>query len=72
VIKAFVLGAVAGAAAMYFYGREIGEYLDETTREVRTRASDTLLNVAETIEGGLKQAEERVDQAKETIRSRTA
>jgi hypothetical protein len=68
-MKGFLLGAIAGAAAMYFYGREIGQYVDDSTRDVRARTADTLLNVAETIEGGIEQAGERITGAKDSMRS---
>ncbi|MGH7278967.1 MAG: hypothetical protein ACREJG_09780 [Candidatus Rokuibacteriota bacterium] len=68
-IKSFLLGAIAGAAAMYLYGQDIKQYVDESTRDVRSRAAGTLLNVAETIEGGIQQVDERIDEAKDAVRS---
>jgi hypothetical protein len=60
VIKSFLVGAIAGAAAMWFYGEQIRETVDDATSGVRTRAAeqmhnvaDTLQSVAETVDGGL-------------------
>ena len=59
-IKSFILGAIAGGAAMWFYGDQIRETVDEATSGVRTRAAeqmhnvaDTLQSVADTVDGGL-------------------
>ena len=59
-IKSFVVGAIAGAAAMWFYGEQIREAVDDATSGVRTRAvdsmqraADTLQSVAETVDQGL-------------------
>lgn len=49
-IKSFIAGAIAGAAAVWFWGDEIRNYLDEQTRDVRTRAAGPLHAVAETVE----------------------
>jgi hypothetical protein len=35
--KAFVLGAIMGAAVVWLWGREIEEYVEEKTRGVRTK-----------------------------------
>lgn len=59
-IKSFVVGAIAGAAAMWFYGEQIREAVDDATSGVRTRAvdsmhraADTLQTVADTVDQGL-------------------
>ena len=63
-IKSFLVGAIAGAAAVWFWGDEIRDYLDEQTRGVRTRAAgplhavaETVENVAATVEGAASRAE---------------
>ena len=71
-MKSFLFGAVVGAAAMYYYGRDIKRYVDETTRDVRAKAADTLVNVAETIEGGLQEAADRLDDAKRSAQRGSA
>ena len=59
-IKSFLAGAIAGAAAMWFYGDRIRESVDDATSGVRTRAAeqmhhvaDTLQSVADTVDHGL-------------------
>ena len=37
--KAFILGAITGAAVMWLWGREMQEYVEERTRGVRTKAA---------------------------------
>jgi gas vesicle protein len=37
--RAFVLGAVLGAAVVWLWGRQIGEYVQERTRGVRMKAA---------------------------------
>ena len=49
-IKSFIAGAIAGAAAVWFWGDEIRAYLDERTRDVRARAAGPLHAVADTVE----------------------
>ncbi len=48
-MKAFVLGTVAGAVAMWLWGRQIEERLGAKTRELRTAAADSIQIVEETI-----------------------
>ena len=62
-IKSFIVGAIAGAAAMWFYGDQIRESVDDATSGVRTRAAeqmhtvaDTLQSVAHTVDQGLSGA----------------
>ena len=45
--KTFVLGAIAGALIVWFWGREIQAYLAEQTRGVRTRAAEGIRAVEE-------------------------
>ncbi len=37
--KVFVLGAIIGAAVVWLWGREMGQYVEEKTRGVRTKAA---------------------------------
>ena len=62
-MKGFLIGAIAGAAAMWLYGDQIREYVDDMTSGVRERAAsklegaaDRLQSVAESVEGGLSEA----------------
>ena len=46
--KAFVLGAIMGAAVVWLWGREMEEYVAEKTRGVRTKAAEGVRAVEET------------------------
>jgi hypothetical protein len=63
VIKSFLVGAIAGGVAMWFWGDQIRDALDEATSGVRTRTAeqlqgvaDTLQSVADTVDQGLSGA----------------
>jgi hypothetical protein len=43
--KAFVLGAIMGAAAVWRWGREVEAYVEEKTRRVRAKAADGVRTV---------------------------
>lgn len=45
---AFVMGAIMGAAVVWVWGREMGEYVDERTRGVRTKAAEGVRRIEET------------------------
>jgi hypothetical protein len=60
VMKGFIIGAIAGGVAMWLYGDQIREYVDDMTSGVRERtaskledAADRLQSVAQSVEGGL-------------------
>ena len=62
-MKGFLIGAIAGGVAMWLYGDQIREYVDEMTSGVRERAAaklegaaDRLQSVAESVENGLSDA----------------
>ena len=59
-MKGFIIGAIAGGVAMWLYGEQIREYVDDMTSGVRERtaakledAADRLQSVAQSVEGGL-------------------
>lgn len=59
-IKSFLAGAIAGGAAMWIWGDQIRNAIDQATSGVRTRAAeqlhgvaDTLQSVADTVDQGL-------------------
>lgn len=56
-IGRFILGAIVGGAAVWYYGPRLREYVDDASRNVRTRAADTLQSAAETLQSA-KQAVE--------------
>jgi hypothetical protein len=45
--ETFVLGAITGGVIGWLWGREIGDYVGEKTRGVRTRAAEALRAVDE-------------------------
>jgi hypothetical protein len=45
--RAFVLGAMMGAAGVWLWGREMEEYVEEKTRGVRTKAAEGVRAVEE-------------------------
>jgi hypothetical protein len=49
-MKGFIIGALAGAVAMYIWRDEIGHYLDSRTSGLRTRAADTLKQAGDLME----------------------
>lgn len=49
-IGSFILGALVGGAAVWYYGREIRRFLDENTEPVRRRAAETLQAAADTLQ----------------------
>jgi hypothetical protein len=60
VIKSFLVGAIAGGMAMWFWGDQVREALDDATSGVRTRTAEqlhgvagTLQSVADTVDQGL-------------------
>ena len=60
---AFVLGAIMGAAVVWLWGREIGEYLEEKTRGVRTKAAHGVRAVEEKAGKVLDRTREDVSEA---------
>lgn len=70
----FILGAITGAAIVWFWRREIEDFARDKTRGVRTHAADGLQAVAEGTgkvldRGGdaLRRAEAVVQDAKEQV-----
>ena len=72
--RAFVLGAIMGAAVVWLWGREMEEYVEERTRGVRTKAAEGVRAVEETAgkvldRGGdaLRRADEFLQDTKEHV-----
>jgi hypothetical protein len=66
VIKSFLTGVIAGGAAVWFFGDQMREYVDEVTSDLRGQAAaglegaaERLQSVAETVEEGLSKAAQR-------------
>ena len=49
-MKAFVLGAIAGGAAVWLWREDIESFLEQQTRGIRTRAADSIESVEKTAE----------------------
>ena len=59
-IKSFLAGVIVGGAAMWIWGDQLRNTIDDATSGVRTRAAeqlhgvaDTLQSVADTVDQGL-------------------
>jgi hypothetical protein len=72
--RAFVLGAIMGAAVVWLWGREMEAYVGDKTRGVRTRAAEAVRAVEETAgkvldRGGdvLHRADEFLQDTKEQV-----
>jgi hypothetical protein len=66
VIKSFLTGVIAGGAAVWLFGDQIREYVDDVTSDLRGQAAaslegaaERLQSVAETVEDGLSKATPR-------------
>ena len=56
----FMIGALAGALAMWYWGDDIRDYVDSKTRGVRDRTVETLQTVEERAGDVLDRAKEQV------------
>lgn len=56
----FLMGAVAGALAMWYWGEDLREYIDTRTRNVRDKAVEKLQAVENTAGDVLDRAKEQV------------
>ena len=56
----FMMGALAGALAMWYWGEEIRAYIDSRTRDVRDKAVEKLQTVEERAGDVLDRAKEHV------------
>ena len=71
---AFVVGAIMGAVAVWLWGRDMEEYVEKTTRGVRTKAAEGVRAVEVTAgkvldRGGdaLRRADELLQDTKEQV-----
>ena len=65
-IKSFLTGIIAGGAAVWLFGDQIRDYVDDVTSDLRGQAAaglegaaERLQSVAETVEDGLKGVQHR-------------
>jgi hypothetical protein len=70
-----MVGAIAGAAVVYFYGERIKQYADDVTSDLRERTAETiggaaerLQTVAQTVEEGLTGAVDEAQKAQRAAR----
>jgi hypothetical protein len=70
--RAFVLGAIMGAAAVWLWGREMEAYVAERTRGVRTKAAEGVRAVEETAEKVLDRGEHALRRADEFLQDTRA
>lgn len=56
----FIMGALAGALAMWYWGEDVGDYLDSKTRDVRDKAVEKLQTVEEKAGDVLDRTKEHV------------
>jgi hypothetical protein len=70
--KAFVLGAIVGAAAVWLWGREMEAYVEERTRGARTKAAEGVRAVEETAGKVLDRGEHALRRADEFLQDTRA
>jgi hypothetical protein len=58
--RVFVLGVIVGAAVVWLWGREMEEYVEETTRGVRTKAAEGVQAVEEKVSEALRAGQEAI------------
>ena len=56
----FVIGALAGGLAVFFWGEEIRRFANSKTRNIRASAANTLKAVEETAEDALDRTKDHV------------
>ena len=69
-MKGFIVGAVAGAVAMYLWRDEINRYLDTSTSGLRVRAADTLKQAGDLMESASGTIGDTLAAGQEAIRPR--
>jgi hypothetical protein len=70
--KAFVLGAIMGAAAVWLWGREMEAYVEDKTRGVRTKAAEGVRAVEETAGKVLDRGDDALRRADEFLQGTRA
>jgi hypothetical protein len=58
--RVFVLGVIVGAAAVWLWGREMEEYVEEQTRGMRTKAAEGVQAVEEKVSEALRAGQEAI------------
>jgi hypothetical protein len=70
--RAFVLGAIMGAAAVWLWGRKIEAYVEDKTRGARTKAAEGVRAVEEKAEEVLDRGEHVLRRADEFLQDTRA
>lgn len=70
--RAFVLGAIMGAAVVWLWGRDMEKYVEDKTRGVRTKAAEGVRAVEETAEKVLDRGEHALRRADEFLQDTRA
>jgi hypothetical protein len=70
--RAFVLGAIMGAAVVWLWGRDMEKYVEDKTRGVRTKAAEGVRAVEETAEKVLDRSEHALRRADEFLQDTRA
>ena len=70
--RVFVLGAIMGAAAVGLWGRKMEAYVEEKTREARTKAAEGVRAVEEKAEEVLDRGEHALRRADEFLQDTRA
>jgi hypothetical protein len=64
VVKSFVLGAITGGPIVWFWGREIRQFIDERTSGIREAAAGKLQTAADSLQaaaGGIQAAKNTIE-----------
>lgn len=64
----FIMGAIVGGIVVWLWRDELREYVDQRTRDVRSRAADRLRLVQEKTESALDTAKQRISSGLESGR----
>jgi len=67
-MKGFIVGALAGAVAMYIWRDEISRYMDTRTSGLRNRAADTLKQAGDLMESASDAIGQTLTAGQEAIR----
>jgi hypothetical protein len=65
--ETFILGAIMGAAVVWLWGREMEEYVEESTRGVRTKAAAALRRADELLQDTKQHVSEALRVGEEAI-----
>ena len=68
----FILGAITGAAIVWFWRREIEDYARDRTRGVRAQAAERIHAVEESAEQLIDRGEDALRRAEEVLRDTKA